>query len=133
MTIAYRLFGIPRNFEEFVDKAYNEKSTIDVSAEGNLELNFFTYDCWYRIILKTENSKLKLYKFKWKMMYFNRSRPPIETDFQHSVLFNILDTAKRLKYLNLEILINGESFDEVKEKYEEQIKYLKDLSKEHHL
>ena len=129
MSITYKLFGVPKTFEEFVDKVYKEKSKIDVSAEGNLELNFFTYDCSYRIILKTKNSKLKLYKFKWKEMYFNSPRLPIETNFQYSVLFNILNTAKRLRDLNLEVLINGEPFDNAKEKYEKHIEYLKDIDK----
>lgn len=112
MTFAYSVFGIPRTFDEFVDKAKKMGQPIDIqikekctSADGGIK----EYISKYRVILNSGRYALKVFDSSVSVI---PSIPEISNknlnDQRQEVMEKAGEIAKKLKESGLEVTIDGE-------------------------
>ena len=122
MSIRYKLFGIPKTFNEFVDKitkkGNNQVDVIltDYNDEESLDGIF---DHHYLMGIQAGKTKLLIKEFSYlesENLYTNKlNKYNLKRDF----LKEAVKTAEKLQYFSLEATINGFSINGTKEKIDE--------------
>lgn len=126
MTIAYKLFGIPRTFDEFVDKVKRKgDNKVDVilgeENKGGLYGGLFDYNCI--VSIKSGKTRLKLNEHTYLMGVGGFESTQIGlAEVRQATLKDLIETAEKLQSLNLEATINGKPIDEAREAINQYIK-----------
>ncbi len=129
MTIIYKLFGIPKTFDEFVDKMKRRgDNQVDVIlGEYNKGVGvggLFDYNCI--VSIKAGKTRLKLNEHTYLMGVGGFYSTQIGlAEVRQATLKDLIETAEKLQGLKLEATINGKSIDEAREAINQ---YLKDSS-----
>jgi hypothetical protein len=130
MSIMYKLFGVPRNFDEFVDKVKkkgNDKVDIVIDTfEFCVSDAPSVADAYYSLL------SLKSGKIKFKLNKMSSSKPRFRNlglaELELESLNKSIDLAEKLMGFGLEATINGEFVDDARlniPKYESNIEKIK--------
>ena len=125
MTISYKLFGIPRTFDEFVDKVKkkNGEKRLDVILRLNMipdlspKLGSRKTTLRYKTYVGVRAGRTRLtisknnYPFSRDFDVYNRQR----YEFSQKATTEAIETAEKLQNFGLEATINKMSVDEIKE------------------
>lgn len=111
MTIRYKILGIPKTFDEFIDR---------IKRNGQTQVNITTWANYvgssYYFFVKLQAGKTRLKnKSKWYATSFIDSY----STAQRILLEDAIEKGQKLQSLGLEIAINGESIDKTRERTDE--------------
>lgn len=107
MTLIYNLFGIPRTFEEFVDKVRkSEQTQVDVVTWSYYDSHFNCY-----VELQAGETRLNLKKEKWYGDFVDN----VHT-IQRILLEKAIEAGEKLGNFGLQAIINGELIDKARER-----------------
>lgn len=133
MSIAYKLFGIPKTFDEFVDKVKRRgKTQVDVflgayNAGGLAPL--FDYHCY--VGLQSGKTKLKLNEHiheRLGLLYRTRIG---KAEVEQAALKEAVETAEKLQGLGLEATINGEPIAKAREDIPQYGNFIKEIKQKY--
>ena len=120
MSIAYKLLGIPRTFDEFVDKVKRRgDSQVDVvlvayDDEGGLGFGgLWNYHCV--VGLQSRKTRLRLNEHIHVRLGHLYHTVIGKAEVEQASLKEAVETAEKLKNLGLETTINGEPIDKTRE------------------
>lgn len=117
MSIRYSLFGIPKNLDEFIDKAIKEIKNVNITVENyederttnGILPNYNTY-----VQVQTDSFSLRLKKYSYE-----RRGDLIETvkgkvKIEKSALEEGIRTAEKLEGLSLKVTLNNQPIEKAK-------------------
>jgi len=123
MTIAYKLLGIPRTFDEFVDKVKRSRNNkVDIAVRKyNSYPTPFNIVPWNRsVVVRLETGKIRT-KLKTYTYNTHRGRKDLfdvvigKAKIEQTGLQYALEVAEKLQKHELELTINGNSIENIKE------------------
>ena len=118
MSLAYKLLGIPRTFDEFVDKVKRRgDSQVDVVFEAYNDEDGFGRMFNYHCIVGVQAGKTRVRLNEHTHMRLGHLYHTMigKTEVEQASLKEAVETAEKLKNLGLEATINGEPIDKARE------------------
>jgi len=118
MSIAYKLLGIPRTFDEFVDKVKRRgDNQVDVVLEAYDDEGGFGGMFNYHCVVGVQAGKTRLRLNEHTHMRLGHLYHTVigKAEVEQASLKEAVETAEKLKNLGLEATINGEPVDKARE------------------
>ena len=133
MTLLYKLFNKPGNFDEFVDKAKKTGQTHAQISIKSSETEGWNYYHKLTVTLMTKNSRLNLEKYKTLLHSipgYSGERIDLKLPNTINALTLAVDTAEKLQNLGLETKIDSYDIGEIKKKIENIPTYARRIKQE---
>lgn len=118
MSIAYKLLGIPRTFDEFIDKVKRGgDNQVDVVLAAYDDEVGFGGMVNYHCVVGVQAGKTRLRLKEHTHMRLGHLYHTVigKAEVEQASLKEAIETAEKLKNLGLEATINGEPIDKVRE------------------
>lgn len=124
MSLVYRLLGIPRTFEEFVDKAAKKgHRTVNVVL-NNYDDEGSSWNYHVLVSLQVENIRLKLLKYTHVRMGDLHATVIGKAEIEKTALERAVEAAEQLRERGFEVTIQRKPLDAARDAialYREQI------------
>lgn len=129
MSIAYKLFGVPRTFDEFIDKVKRRgDSQVDVTLV-HYDDGKWNYHCIVGV--QARKTKLRLHRHTHIRLGDLYHTVIDKAEIQKASLKEAVETAEKLKVLGLEATISGKPIDQAIEAINQYDKGIEEKKKEY--